>query len=102
MVPQISNDGWEGGEASTGSTRASRVIFSVLAEDRRFRPFTQFSTRASKTTRDGACAPQDFWTRAGFAKLNFTEHYAGAPMAPGIGPGPSGRSSSAALATGFF
>ena len=35
---------------------------------------TQFSTRASKTTRESACSPHDFWTRALSAKTNFTDH----------------------------
>ena len=39
----ILNDEWESGEASPGSTRATRVVFGALAEDRRFRPFRAVS-----------------------------------------------------------
>ena len=46
------SDGW-----------VSRVVSGALAEDGRSDHSTQFSTRASKTTREGVCAPQKFRLR---------------------------------------
>ena len=43
---------------------------------------TQFSTRASKTTREGACGPQELYTPAASAKLNFTDRELDAYRSP--------------------
>ena len=64
VVCQISNDGWEGGEASTGSTRASRVVFGALAEDECFRPFhAVFDEGVENNTRGRVCSPRFLHTR---------------------------------------
>ncbi len=56
---KIHNDGWEGGEASLGSTRASRVVFGALAEDLRCRPFQAvFDEGVENHTRGRVCSPR--------------------------------------------
>ena len=58
VVRQILNDGWEGGEASTRSTRASRVVFGALAKDLRRTKIDTVFGEGDENTYGGAAAPQ--------------------------------------------